>query len=507
MVTDRQVLKYREKLKHGFTREKAALAAGISVKTARRWEDGLLPSMNKKPRTWRTRYDPLTDVWDSKVVPLLKSDQEGDLQATTILDELKNEPGASVQDNQLRTLQRRIRDWRATEGPGKEVYFEQVHPPGREAQVDFTHAEELKVTIAGQPFPHLLFELILSRSGWRFVQICFGETFEALVKGTQDAFWDMGGLTQVLRSDNLSAATYQLLGEGKRKPTKRFMAVLNHLGLDYTRIQAGKSNENGVVEKGHDILKTMLNQALIVRASRDFATVEDYSTFVEEVRQRLCRNVATRFAEERLYLRPLPACRIPAYTDVQVCVRKWSTIRVSENTYSVSSNLIGYEVTARVHPDIVEVLYHGRIVESFPRLHGRGQHDINYHHVIHSLVRKPGAFARYRYREDLFPTMTFRRGYDALRKFRADRADVEYVRIIHLAATTMESEVDTALQLLLSTGKPFDYAEVKSLVDITPRSEMPHLIPFMPDLHTFDNLLTGGCHVRIENEARALVTN
>jgi hypothetical protein len=285
------------------------------------------------------------------------------------------------------------------------------------------------------------------------------------------------------------------------------MAVLNHLGLDYTRIQAGKSNENGVVEKGHDTLKTTLNQALIVRASRDFATVEDYSTFVEEVRQRLCCKVAKRFAEERLYLRPLPMCRIPAYTDVQVCVSKWSNIRVSENTYSVSSNLMGYEVTARVHPDIVEVLYRGRIVESFARLHGRGQHDINYHHIIHSLVRKPGAFARYRYREDLFPTITFRRGYDALRKFRGDRADVEYVRIIHLAAMTMESEVDTALQLLLSTGKPFDYAEVKSLVDITPRSEMPHLIPLMPDLHTFDNLLTGGCHVRIENETRALVTN
>jgi len=193
MVTDRQVLRYREKLKRGFTREKAALAAGISAKTARQWEDGLLPSMNKKPRTWRTRHDPLADVWDSKVVPLLKSDQEGELQATTILEELKNEPGASVQDNQLRTLQRRIRDWRATEGPGKEVYFEQIHPPGREAQVDFTHAEELQVTIAGQPFPHLLFELILSCSGWRFVQICFGETFEALVKGTKDAFWDMGG--------------------------------------------------------------------------------------------------------------------------------------------------------------------------------------------------------------------------------------------------------------------------------------------------------------------------
>lgn len=507
MVTDRQVLKYRKKLERGLTREKAALAAGVTEKTARRWEDGPLPSMSKEPRTWRTRQDPLAEVWDDHVVPLLKSDEDGKLQATTILEELRHEPGASVQDKQLRTLQRRIRDWRAIQGPGKEVYFEQVHPPGREAQVDFTHAEELQVTIAGQPFPHQFFELILSCSKWRFVQICFGETFEALVKGTQDGFWELGGLTQFLRSDNLSAATYHLRNEGERKPTKRFRAVLDHFGFDYTRIQAGKSNENGVVEKGHDIFKTALDQALIVRGSRDFATVEDYAAFVQEARHRLNLKVAERFAEERLHLRPLPTCRIPAYTDVSVSVSKWSTIRVGENTYSVSSNLIGNYVTARVHPDIVEVLYRDRVVGSFPRLRGRGQHNIDYRHIIHSLVRKPGAFARYRYREELFPTMTFRRGYDMLRQFRGERADVEYLRILHLAATTMESEVDTALQLLLSAGKPFDYADVKSLVDITPRPVMLHIVPLVPDLQTFDNLLTGGCHVRIEKESRTLVTS
>jgi hypothetical protein len=177
---------------------------------------------------------------------------------------------------------------------------------------------------------------------------------------------------------------------------------------------------------------------------------------------------------------------------------------VGENTYSVPSTLIGHYVTARVHPDIVEVLYRGRVVECFPRLRGRGQQRIDYHHVIHSLVRKPGAFCRYRYREELFPTLVFRRGYDALRQYRGERADVEYVRILHLAATTMESEVDTALQLLLEAGKPFEFGDVKSLVDVTPRPGMAHIVPLVPDLRKFDNLLTGECHVRVERKPKTV---
>lgn len=504
MITDKQVRKYRNMLERGKTREQAALAAGVTAKTARGWEYGLLPStMSKEPRTWRTRLDPLAEVWEPHVVPLLQGDDEGKLQATTILDELQYVPGCTLEEKHLRTLQRRVQEWRAAEGPGKEVYFEQVHPAGRESQIDFTHCEELMVTIAGQPFPHLLFQLLLSHSKWRFVEIAYGETFEALTKGTQDAFQDLGGLTRVLRSDNLSAATYAL--KGARKPTKRFQAVLDHLGLEYTRIQAGKSNENGVVEKGHHIFKTAVNQALIVRGSRDFATVEDYAAFVSEVRNRFNRSVAARFAEERPHLRPLPTCWIPAYTDVTVKVLKWSTIRVCENTYSVPSNLIGRHVTARVHPDLVEVLYRGRVLESVPRLRGRGQHRINYRHVIHSLVRKPGAFARYRFREELFPTMSFRLAYDALRKSRGERADVEYVRVLHLAATTMESEVDTALQLLLEAGKSFDYADVKSLVDTTPRPVITNVVPLVPDLCQYNKLLTGECHALISRETRIAI--
>jgi hypothetical protein len=172
-------------------------------------------------------------------------------------------------------------------------------------------------------------------------------------------------------------------------------------------------------------------------------------------------------------------------------VRRWSTIRVAGRGYSVPSRLIGHEVTVRQHPDMLEVFYKDRLVETIPRLRGDSEVHIDYRHVIWSLMRKPGAFARYRYREELFPTLTFRRAYDALRTWRGERADVEYVRILHLAASTMESLVEMALDLLLSEGEHFDYAAVKALAQPEPTTLPDVHIP-APDLAIYDRLLGGG---------------
>ena len=106
-------------------------------------------------------------------------------------------------------------------------------------------------------------------------------------------------------------------------------------------------------------------------------------------------------------------------------------------------------------------------------------------------MRKPGAFARYRFREQMFPTMTFRLAYDALKRWRGERTDVEYVRILHLAATTMESTVDSALALLLEAGEPFDYAIVKELANPTPPRAPILSLSGMPDLRVYDSLLAG----------------
>lgn len=493
MVTDEQIRLYRRKRMQGKTQEAAAAAAGITAKTARKWEEGPLPSSTARaPRDWRTRPDPFAEVWDEHVLPLLEADKKGKLQAKTVLKELRERRPGQFKPGQLRTLQRRIRHWRALHGPPKEVFFEQEHPLGREAQFDFTDATSLGVTIAGVPLEHLLFEFILSASGWRYAQVAFGETFEAMSAGIQAAVWELGGTPHVWRSDNLSAATHQIRKDQPgRKLTERYKQLTDHYGVESTRIKPRKSNENGVVEKGHATLKSALEQALILRGSAEFPSLDAYRAFVKKVVTELNEPCQEFLAQERPHLKALPPAPVPVFSDIRVKVHRSSCIRVGHNTYMVPSRLIGYEVTARVHPDEIEVIYRDQVVVRFERLRGEGKRRINYRYIIDALVAKPGAFARYCYREELFPTLTFRRAYDALQADRGSRADVEYVRILHLAAKTMETEVDLALQILLEAGAPFDYADVKALVEPKPSKITTVIGPLIPDLFQYNELLNG----------------
>lgn len=470
--------------------EAAAAAADMSARSAHNWKIGPLPSQVKRPRHWRTRPDAFDGVWEMEIVPLLERDEDGVLEATTILDELARRYGDRFAERHLRTLQRRVRDWRALHGPEKEVFFEQQHVPGREAAIDFTDCTALGITIAGQLFAHLLFQFVLSFSKWRWVMLAFGETFEALMAGLQGAFWSIGGVPAVVRSDNLSAATHEL-PSGGRELNRRFQAVLDHYNVQSTRIEPGKSHQNGVAEKANDVLKSALEQALILRNSRDFADVERYLDFVENVRSELNRGTAERMAAERPQLRALPASRLPEYTKYDAVVRKWSTIHFSRRIYSVPSRLIGCVVEVRQYPDMVEVFYRGKLTATMPRLRGEQQHRIDYRHVIWSLVRKPGAFARYRYREELFPSLAFRKAYDQLVDARGERADVEYVRILHLAASTLESRVEAALATLLERGARFDYATVKAIA-APEKPVVPEVHIGRPDPAAYDSLLAAG---------------
>jgi len=475
----------------GKTQQTAAAAAGMSERSARNWETGPLPSETKKSRTWRTRLDPFAEVWERDLVPLLERDDKGVLQATTLMEVLQERYGSRFADGQVRTLQRRLRDWRAIHGPEKEVFFEQVHIPGREAAIDFTHGTELGVTVRGALFVHLLFEFVLSFSGWTWVCLAFAETFEALVFGLQGALWDLGGVPESVRSDNLSAATHELRLTGGRELTKRFKVILDHYGLRSTRISPGESHENGVVEQRHFRTKQAIAEALVVRGSRDFDSPNAYAAFVRDVVDRgHNRKVADALEVERAALRSLPSAPVPSYTTYRPRVRRWSTVRVGGRTYSVPSRLIGHEVEVRLHPDLVEVYYRDRPIETMPRLRGEHEARIDYRHVIWSLVRKPGAFARYRYREELFPTLVFRRAYDALRAARGDRADVEYVRTLHLAASTLEANVERALATLLERGEPFDYAAVKTLAS-PEQPKVPAVAIPAVDLGAYDRLLGG----------------
>src|SRR5215208_1061825 len=167
MVTDRQVRLLRSKRMEGQKLEAAAAAAGMSERTARTWQEGPLPSAKKKDRWWRTRADPFAEVWETEIEPMLRLDEEGELQATTVMAELCRRLPGKFEPSQVRTLQRHLRRWRAMHGPDKEVFFPQEHQPGHLGAFDFTHCGELKITIGGVAFVHLLFQFVLAWSGWR----------------------------------------------------------------------------------------------------------------------------------------------------------------------------------------------------------------------------------------------------------------------------------------------------------------------------------------------------
>jgi hypothetical protein len=430
-------------------------------------------------------------VWVTDVEPLLRRDLKEVLEAKVVLEVLRMRYPEQFHAGQARTLQRRFRDWRARHGVEPEVFFEQVAAPGREAAIDFTHATDLGVTIAGESFPHLLFEFVLSYSHWTYVAIAFGETFEALAAGVQGALWALGGVPDVLRSDNLSAATHELKTSSGRDLTLRFRAVLEHYGMRSSRIAPGRAHENGVVEQAHRRLKALLAQALIVRGHAAFDDVAAYDAFVQEV-VAYWRNrpAAARLAEERPALRVLPSAAIPSYTSYYPVVRRWSTIRVAHRTYSVPAQLMGHTVEARVHPNVVEVRYRNQIVQTMPRLRKEDAHRIDYRHVIGWLVRKPGAFARYRYREDLYPSILFRRAYDALVRTHGERADVEYLRILQLAATAGEARVGDVLTAVLDQVGGFDYVTVQAQV-APPVLTVPVIRIPAPDLTVYDALRAG----------------
>jgi transposase InsO family protein len=320
-------------------------------------------------------------VFESEVAPLLAVDEKRVLEARTILGELDRRHPGAFSAGQLRTLQRRIREWRALHGPEKEVYFPQEHPPGHEAAFDFTNCNELDVTIGGEPFAHLLFELALSYSSWRWPMVAASESFEALAAGVQGALWALGGVTAVVRSDNLSAATHDLRRSRGRALTRRYRQLLEHYGLRASLIQVGEAHENGVVEQAHRRTKSILAQALLLRGSCDFSSVEDYQHWLRAVVEREHNSqLGERLAEERRHLQALPAAPIPAYTTLAARVRRWSTITVLGRTYSLPSRLIGERVTVRLYAEQLEPRSAGG-APAAPAAQRPGAYRLSAHHL------------------------------------------------------------------------------------------------------------------------------
>jgi hypothetical protein len=460
MTDDAQVRELFSLLSSGISLCIASLKTGMDEKTARKYRKaGRMPSELSERRDYRTRLDPFSSVWP--VVEKQLAESPG-LQAKVLFAWLQGEYPGQFQDGQLRTFQRGVHRWRAIEGPDKEVFFSQVHEPGRLCASDFSHMTSLNVTIARQQFDHMVYHFVLTHSNWEWVNVCFSESFESLSEGLQGALWALGGVPQRHRTDRLSAAVNNL--SQTREFTSRYESLMEHYGLVKERIQARKANENGDVESSHRHFKEAVDQGLMLRGSRDFESRELYSKFLTDLLQRRNLGRETRTKSERALLRPLPVRRCESWRRVSVRVGVGSTLKVDRNTYSVPSRLIGETVDVRLCVEHLEVWYGETLVERLPRLRGHGQEKINYRHIIGWLVRKPGAFERYRYREDLFPTSRFRMTYDALREHVPTRAVQEYLAIVEMAALEGETLVDDALRVLLESEVKMTVKAVKEFV-------------------------------------------
>ena len=490
-VTDAQVRKVMEEMtKHGRI-GRAAMKAGMDRTTARKYhEAGHLPSqIPPVSHTWRTREDPFAEDWPELKAMLVDAPE---LEAQTLFDDLVRRKPGQYQEGQVRTLQRRVKVWRAQEGPDKEVFFPQEHQPGKAMQTDFTTGNKLGITIAGESFDHLLCHPVLPYSNWEWVTVCQSESLAALQRGVQEALFRLGHRTTWHQTDNSTAATHDLRTD-KRGFNAAYGKVMEHFGLKPRTIKVGKSNQNGDTESLHNVLKKRLKQHLILRGSRDFESVKAYECWLWGVLEKANQLRSKRLAEEMAVMEPLTVARLPEYTEERVKVSSGSTIRIKHNTYSVPSRLKDERVVVRLYENRLAVYYAGQLQLTVGRLVGRFGHRINYRHLIWSLVRKPGAFEHYRYREDLFPTLVFRRAYDALEGACETiwKTDLEYMRILFLAASTMESEVETAVQLLLDEGTVPLADRVKALV--APGSpEVPALAIPEVDLAGYDDFLSAG---------------
>jgi hypothetical protein len=461
MVTDPQVRRLFKLVQTEKNFGIAAIKAGMDEKTARKYRRlGKLPSELERLHTWRTRKDPFEDSW--REIKTMLEINPG-LEAKTIFEDFQRRNPGRFADGQLRTLQRRIKVWRASEGPSKEVFFTQVHHPGQLGQSDFTSMNKLGITIGGRPFDHLIYHFVLTYSNWETGTICFSESFESLSQGLQNALWELGGVPQNHRTDCLTTAVQK--ASHAEQFTRRYQDLLDHYALTGCKTNPNSPHENGDVEQRHHRFKRAVDQALLLKNSRDFADRHEYERFLRRLFKQLNAGRKRRFLEEQALLHRLPKHRIDAYKKSTTIVGPSSTIRVNHNVYSVDSKLIGERIKVCLFMDHLEIWYGQKKVGTLPRLRGEGKHKINYRHIIDSLIRKPGAFDNYRYRDELFPTSRFRIVYDDLKKRHSQlQATKQYLNILYLAAKQSQTAVDDVLRMMIDKNIAICDEQVEALV-------------------------------------------
>lgn len=489
-VTDHQMRLF---MKHRSTHPTpiAAARAGFSTATGYRTaQDPRLPSEKRTPRE-RRRPDPLADVFDADVVPMLKASPG--LRAVAVLEELlRRHPDLGL--GIRRTLERRIRQWRALHGAEREVIFRQVHEPGRMGLSDFTDMSELGVTVAREPLPHRLYHFRLVFSGFEHGHVVLqGESFVALAAGLQDALWSLGGVPHEHRTDSLSAAFRNIEPEVEEDWTTRYDALCGHYGMVASRNNRGIAHENGAIEAPHGHLKSAVEDALLLRGSRDFDTIADYRAFIDALVGRHNARNRKRIDAERAVLRPLPMRRAEDGEQAMVTVTSSGGFMLRRVFYTVPSRLIGHRLKVRVHDDRIDVFLGGTHLTTLPRGRGYGDnrrsHVVDYRHVIHSLRAKPGALPGLVYRDQLFPRDAYRRLYDAAMEALPERAACKLV--VGALAIAHERGVEADLAALIDAS--LDAGAIPALADLRERfapdpEALPQVTVTLTPLSAYDVL-------------------
>jgi transposase InsO family protein len=479
------------KRQQGKSQETAAAKAAISERSGRRIEKGERHSVPGE-RHWRTREDPLEAIWENELVPLLE--KESQLTGLTLWEYLEDEHAGQFPYKVLRTLQRRVKHWKATQGPAKVVIFRQSVPAGRQGLSDFSHPAT-EITIQGEVFTHLLYQFRFAYSGWRYVQIILGgESYSALADGLQSALFRAGGSPIEHRTDSLSAAFNNSVEE--QKLTQSYAALCTHYNLQATRNNRGVSHENGAIECAHGSFKRRLDQALKLRGSSEFATIKDYQAFLDTVTERLNKRCQSRFKDEQLALQTLPGERFMDYSELSLKVTRSSTLEVKRVLYTVPSRLIGENVRVHVYHDRLAFFVGQTLTSTLARVYPKAGQDrgrcIDYRHIIHSLSAKPQAFRFLQFRDELLPTETYRKLWlHCDQQFESREACKWIVGVLRIAKDyNCEERLGNRLLASIDNNKPLP--SLKSLQErYLGHKEVPTIPARQQDLQSYDHLLQG----------------
>lgn len=473
----------------------AAAKAGLSTSTGYRLlEQAQLPSQAKPPRE-RRRPDPLAGIFEKDVVPLLEA--APGLRPIAIFEELRRRHG-DLPFGSRRTLERRIRSWRAVHGPEREVMFRQVHEPGRLGLSDFTAMADLNVTVAGQALEHMLYHFRLIYGGFEHGHVILGgESFVAMAEGLQNALWSAGGVPLLHRTDSLSAAFRNLDADTRADLTRRYDALCEHYGMEPTRNNTGVAHENGSIESAHGHIKAAVKDALLLRGSNDFADLAAYRRFIDEVVTARNRRHAPSIDVERRALRPLPDMRTTDYEEVLVTVTSSGGFTLRKVFYTVPSRLIGHKLRARLYDDRIDLLLGGTRLMTLTRgragNNGKHGHVVDYRHVIHSLRRKPMALMGLVYRDSLFPRDAYRLMFEYLLEHGEERTAcriiVELLAMAHERAC--EAELAGLLEADLAARRIPDIPGLRARFSPDPEA-MPAVVVELGELASYDSLIGWG---------------